>query len=740
MQTSNISETLLNPLVALDTLSHLTLGNAEPDVDLMNELLGKCPNLQYLNIQHISLNTLPNFSSCPKLRNLMVSAPIENAGQSLKELPELTTFQAYNWKLNDYGFLTNLGENLASLQITGRVEKWFNLPNLSRWKQLNTIRLENCGDTELQINNEEILALHSISLVNCRFNYLPEILNNCPKLRSVHLNQMPKIDFAAFWKNLPNLHYLTIQSTTVDGVNNLPNKLVDWFSLNLVQNDLTFDNLDFVDKMPNLSSLNLSGNTLLNPLSFLRKKALPIKTWPIMPDNFKFKDIKVFNGVTAAVAKSKLSEADKAFFVNYLMTRTKLDTNKRWDWATILKASNISYPRFRKKLQTLIDEKIAAHETTDDWSNAVLYVTGKTKMKVTELKNKIAELGMKYAKDYSADVTHIVIGMSSPDYELLADKTFIPITETQLQQRFAETQPQFLKETAAEEGGEEMMENLGKLLTSSDVANVKIGIEMIKSGGMPPGLFEELLIVQKTTADAKIRKVVQQLLEVEAPLEWKPFVRDRLSFKMVHSNKPESDIRRQIAAVAKRIKPTMAAKFSMLLFQHTGRGLRYALTARLAKGLKEEAYQFLLKDDHFDFSKGLGMTPLANRVDDYYSMPTSSVSLPVPVLKMATIHSLNLHNCRYNEVNPNIVAFKDLKHLDYSDNDLTRLPDYLKELTNLETIDLRNHMFRTFPPVLLEMPNLKKIDLRISRTDYRYGVMEIPTEYKRRNPDCAVFV
>jgi Leucine-rich repeat (LRR) protein len=740
MQTSNISETLLNPPLALDSLNYLTFGNAEPDVELMNELLAKCPNIKFLNIQHVSLNALPNIGLCPNLTSLSVSAPIEKVSFSLQGLTKLQSFQAINWQMEDFSFLAGQLQNLTNLQIYATSKRWSNLPNLSQWKHLNNLRLENCQDVELLTNQEELPVLHSVNLTNCRYVQLPKFLTNCPELRSVYLLKMPKVDLAEFWENLPNLHYLTLGGMPVEGIIDLPNKSVDWFSLNLFENDLTFENLDFVDNMPNLSSLNLDGNQLLNPLSFLRKKALPLKTWPIMPDNFKFKDIKVFNAISAAIAKSKLSETDKEFFINYLMTRTKLDTNKRWDWGTILKASNISHLHFRKKLQTLIDEKIAAHETVEDWSNAVIYVTGKTKMKVTELKNKIAELGMQYTKDYSDKVTHIVIGMSSPDYELLADKTFIPITETQLQQRFSDTQPQYLKETAAEEGGEEMMKNLGNLLTSSDVANVKIGIEMVKSGGMPPGLFDQLLIVQKTTADAKIRKVVQQLLEVEAPLEWKPFVRDRLSFKMVHSNKPESDIRRQIAAVAKRIKPTMAAKFSMLLFQHTGRGLRYALTARLAKGIKEEAYQLLLKDNHFDFSKGLGMTPLANRVDDYYALPTSSVSLPVPVLKMATIHSLNLHNCRYNAVNSDIVAFKDLKHLDYSDNDLTGLPDYLKELTHLETLDLRNHMFRTFPPVLLEMPGLKKIDLRVSRTDYRYGVMEIPAEFKRRNPDCAVFV
>lgn len=740
MNVSNISETLSNLTINLDELTYLTLGNAEPDIDLMNELLAKCPNLKYLNIHSNLLKTLPNLGLCSKVRNLVISAPIEKVGLALQDLQELNSLQMNNCLLTDFGFLQFSGEKITNLQIAHTGKRWSNLPDIGRWKFLHTLRLDGCDDLNLLGNQQELLELDTVTFSDCRYKNLVGELANCKKLRSVNISNCPSINLAEIWEKLPHSQYMTIRNTPIQGIEKLPDSEVDWFSLNLLQNNLTFENLDFIDRMPKLSMLDLSGNELLSAMPFLRKKSLPLSKMPIMPSDFKFKDPKVFSSVTAAIAKSKLSKDDQDFFINYLMTRTKLDINKRWNWATILKATNISYLKFRKKLQTLIEEKIATESNENDWSNAVIYVTGKSKMKVTELKSKVEELGMKYAKNYSDEVTHIIIGMSSPDYELLADKEFLPITETQLQQRYAETQPQFLKETAAEEGGEEMMENLGKLLTSSDVANVKIGIEMIKSGGMPPNLFEELLIVQKTTADAKIRKVVQQLLEVEAPLEWKPFVRDRLSFKMVHSKKPESDIRRQVAAVAKRIKPTMAAKFSMLLYQHTGRGLRYALTARLAKGLKEEAYQFLLKDNHFDFSKGLGMTPLANKVQDYYSLPSSSVSLPTLALKMGTIHSLNLHNCGYYTMNADIVEFKDLKHLDFSDNELTQIPDYFAELTNLETVDFRNHLLRDFPPVLTKMTNLKKIDLRISRTDYRYGTMEIPAAFKEANPDCAVFV
>lgn len=739
MHITNITEALENTEVDFSTVNYLTFYNTGSDVELYNKLFSKCPLVKNISINHSDLTSLPDFRVCPHLNHLMINAPIAKVGAGLQNLKELTSFQTRNWRVEDYGFLSFLGSDLTNIQILEPKNRWKNLPDIGIWPQLHYMRVDKCDDEQLCGNPSELKRLSTIALFDCRFKNLSNTLGNCPSLRSVTILKSPVLNFIDFWEKLPTLQSLFIDSTALTGLDNLPKTTVEWFNLTLRNNNHTFENLDFIDQMPKLSALDLSGNKFLSSLFFLRNRALPLRNWPIMSADFKFKDLKVFSAVGTSIAKSKLSEEDKVFFITYLKTKTKLSVNKRWDWQTILKATNISHLGFRKKVQALIDEKIADKSAKIDWTKGVVYVTGKPKMKKTELKKQVEELGMTYATKYSEKVTHIVIGMGSADYDLLADKEFIPITDAQLQQQYAETQPQFLKETAAEEGGTEMMENLGKLLTSSDVANVKIAIEMIKTGGTPPGLFEELLIVQKTTADAKIRKVVQNLLEIEAPLEWKPFVRDRLSFKMVHTNKPESDIRRQLVAVAKRITPKMAAEFSLMLFRHTGRGLRYALTSRAA-ATKKAAYSYLLKDHHFDFSRGLGMQRQADRGNNYYAIPVSSVALPVLVLQMDTIHSLNLHNCAYLSLDAKITEFKDLKHLDVSDNELTSLPAYFSELTNLETVDLRNHMFREFPAVLTQMTHLKKIDLRISRTDYRYGTMEIPEEFKAANPDCWVLV
>ncbi|MGB1217096.1 MAG: hypothetical protein ACPG5P_04425 [Saprospiraceae bacterium] len=77
------------------------------------------------------------------------------------------------------------------------------------------------------------------------------------------------------------------------------------------------------------------------------------------------KDALLLERVRVAVDKSKLSQEDKSFFFNYLLTKKKFSLSKRWNWTTILKATNISQVTFRGALQTLIDEKVAEEKVLE---------------------------------------------------------------------------------------------------------------------------------------------------------------------------------------------------------------------------------------------------------------------------------------------------------------------------------------------------------------------------------------
>ncbi len=698
--------------------------------------------LGQLEISSRSLKKIDNsFSNLTELYTLKVKAPIEEVDCDFSQVTGLSEVRLDGWNLEDYGFMNTI-QKMYFLEISRSKKKWKNLPDIKQWKNINRLWISDCLDTTLTDSEIEGQSLIQLYIRNSNINFEPKFFKNCQRLSDVQLENIPPVNFAECIRYLQSsTGHIFLGEIELKDIDNIPEGIeADWSYLTLSKNNIEHNDLNFLDHLPKLKSFRTWNNPIYSTHVFLKNRTVPIEKMPETLEGFKYKNVKQFCSLCSSIEKSGLPQEDKEFFVNYLMGRTKLDVNKTWNWETILKATNITLLAFRKKLMALIDEKVEAVKLENPLSeNSVLYISGKPNMKITELKKQVKELGLQLETKYSDQVTHVIIGTKSPDYHFFADKKFTPITDVDLQKQFADSQPQFLKETLEKQEGAapEMLENLERLLQSSDIINVKVGLEMIKNGGMPPQIFDSLLLVQKTTSDPKIRKAAKDMLEIHADAEWKPLVRDRLSFKMVNDpNKSEIDIRRQFKAIAKKLTPTLAGKFSMLMFQKIGKGLRYSLTAGLKKEIKMEAYQLLLTDHHFDFSKGLGFSERPKDPNSYdeYNLPEMSVALPVLVLELGEIHSLDLTNCRYNNLSQKITKFKDLKHLNLSINEMSSLPDHLGTLQDLVTIDLRENKFRFFPEVLGKFPKLKKIDFRGNKD------IVVPDWFLKTNHDCEVLI
>ncbi|MFK7774101.1 MAG: BRCT domain-containing protein [Saprospiraceae bacterium] len=700
------------------------------------------PKLGQLEISSRSLKKIgSSFSNLTELYTLKIKAPIEEVNCDFSQVTGLSEVRLDGWNLEDYDFMNTI-QKMYFLEISRSKKKWKNLPDIKQWKNINRLWISDCLDTTLTDSEIEGQSLIQLYIRNSNIKFEPKFFKNCQRLSDVQLENIPPVNFAECvrYLNKSTGHFFCGETELID-FNNIPEGIeADWSYLTLSKNNIEHHDLDFLDHLPKLKLLRTWNNPIYSAHVFLKKRTVPIEKMPETIEGFKYKNVKQFCSLCSSIEKSDLPQEDKEFFVNYLMGRTKLDVNKTWNWETILKATNITLLAFRKKLMALIDEKVEAVKSENPLNqNSIIYISGKPNMKITELKKQVKELGLQLESKYSDKVTHVVIGTKSPDYHFFADKKFTPITDVDLQKQFADSQPQFLKETLEKQEGAapEMLENLERLLQSSDIINVKVGLEMMKNGGMPPQIFDTLLLVQKTTVDAKIRNAAKDMLEIHADAEWKPLVRDRLSFKMVNNpHKSEVDIRRQFKAIAKKLNPTIAGKFSMMMFQKIGKGLRYSLTAGLKKELKVEAYQLLLTDHHFDFSKGLGFSERPKDPNSYdeYNLPEMSVALPVLALELGEIHSLDLTNCRYNALSQKITKFKDLKHLNLSINEMSSLPDYFDALQNIVTIGLRENKFSVFPEVFGKLPNLKKVDFRNNRN------VVVPDWFLKANPDCEVLV
>lgn len=72
---------------------------------------------------------------------------------------------------------------------------------------------------------------------------------------------------------------------------------------------------------------------------------------------------------------------------------------------------------------------------------------------------------------------------------------------------------------------------------------------------------------------------------------------------------------------------------------------------------------------------------------------------------------IHIHTETLKEIPPSIGGLKYVKHLCLHSNQLSSLPDEVKNLKNLKSIRLYNNSFKKIPPVLFEMPWLESIDL-----------------------------
>lgn len=703
---------------------------------------GPQSTLMHLSIAGQGLKHLgEDLKNLKSITSITLNVPLETANVTFDPEVHLSSLRIQYRMPDDASFLKTLPA-VSLLHITGSGSVWSGLPDIHQWKSLKDLTLRGCEDMELSQEKITGKELTRISLQNCQLHFRPEMFQQSGELKSVSLSSTPAVNILACLKCIPqveawNFHDINLENfeQLSDEITSVANSLY----LSDIKNSLT--NFDFLDAFPNLKYLRIQGKHPIPYAAFLRNKPVPLDQIKIFLPDFKYKNAKQFCSLASAICKSGLPREDQEYLVNLIAKQTALQIPKSWDLSFLLKATNISYASFKKKLWSVLEEKSEQALVTKPLNkDTVLYLSGKSKLKVKEINTFCEALGIQLVKKYNDQVTHVLIGVKSPDYDLLKDKKITLVTATALAQTYKLSQPQFLKDQEVTEDGSvpAALENLDQLLSTDDTPTLMMALEMIKQGGLPKNSIGTLMVKHKTTKDAKVRKVSKSLLELYADADWRPLLADRGSFKNIYNpGKREIDTRRQLKDLAKRTSPTLAGNFSCLLFEKTGKGLRYALTAGLKKDLKKKAYGLLLKDQSFDFSKGLGYSERGNKknmYEDYYVMPESSVALPILALELDTIHSLNLTNCRYNSLSDKIVKFKDLKELVLAINELKHLPEVLTELTELETIDLRDNLFTRFPAVLEKLPKLKKIDLRKNE-----GVV-VPDSFVRSHPNCTVLL
>jgi Leucine-rich repeat (LRR) protein len=359
------------------------------------------------------------------------------------------------------------------------------------------------------------------------------------------------------------------------------------------------------------------------------------------------------------------------------------------------------------------------------------------------IKSKLKMLGVQVKTAFEPGITHIIIGKNPPEgWRLIAEHGLPFLTEADLYPLIknigAEAQFLIQEELAGES---QMAESLKSLLTSPDTNTVQVAMQMLKTGGLPMQLAEELLMVAKTNDDTKVRAEAKKLLKTQGPPEWSALLDDKQVFANILTLK-QKETRAKLEKTAQNAGVDDAAFLSVLLLKYFRRGAAYALSLK-RHPRRLEALELLTSEDGLlDFHTGVGYHTWAPEEHTWASQKINTgIAFPSDHPNPLSIKKLNLHNCKISAISSEISVFANLEELDATHNVITGLHPSMAKLTKLRKLNLMGNKITEFPPVLFKMPWLREVDFRVPPSYYNgRPALVVPPEFTAACPECVVLV
>jgi len=535
----------------------------------------------------------------------------------------------------------------------------------------------------------------------------------------------------------------------------------DWSSLDKLRElringkGKVFDDLSFIHSLPKLKSLFMGDHYIESPNQLLSKKQLPILSRPKFTNyegyEDRINDYKIFLlplesvlSIGAALGKSKINQTDKERYFRLITRVKRLKDLPAFPLDDLLTLMNVSHIDLRTILQQQIQEISSKEKNVKSLgSDSQLYIAGTPGRKKTEIKEKLKILKIPLATKFSDQITHVMIGKNPREYEDLLGGQFKIISESDLYERFKSEAPGFI-EAAVDAGKLDVSNNLVPLLESEESANIMIGLEMLKNGGVPDELIDTVLVIYKSCPDAKVRGVAKKLLDQHAPKEYLPIIADAQRFTGLTGKVKAQEINKKLEKLARTTSRAAAAKLSLLFHKRYKKGLRYVLY-HFHEPCSERtaALKALMEDTHFNYRAGLGFKDWRGKDPEsviFYSMKTTA-KFPADIVDhVPLIETADFHNCKFTSLPTSFGDLKDLKKIDLSFNFLGSIPKSVQNMKQLTHLNLQMNNFKTFPSTLKAMPQLRVLDLRRNRLKNDPHPLEILEDIKAALPNCQILV
>lgn len=349
---------------------------------------------------------------------------------------------------------------------------------------------------------------------------------------------------------------------------------------------------------------------------------------------------------------------------------------------------------------------------------ASVVVLGKLLMDRAVLSERLARRGMALARNVSPETVAVIVGeQPKGKADGLVGGAVMLALEEHLRDALDAVDPGHLaadnpRPKAATKGkrGEaasaapsprgESAAKLGELLMSKDAATVQVALEMMKRGGVPAGVLEELfLAMQNTELEKKARDGAKKLFLQYAPTHVQDAVKKIFARTSIYLS-GETKVRSRIKSLARQAKGDIDPVKLALLLLPSRRGFSYLFeAAKKDETLASRALEALRSGASLDLS--------SSELDE----------LPAALTTLKGLTTLDLNGCHLSEISSTLLSMTDLVTLDLTRNRLETLPDAMDQLTNLRSLAVGSNFLREFPVALFRLTTLTSLDVSTERYD-----------------------
>ncbi|MCI5058357.1 MAG: hypothetical protein MRY83_19755 [Flavobacteriales bacterium] len=321
-------------------------------------------------------------------------------------------------------------------------------------------------------------------------------------------------------------------------------------------------------------------------------------------------------------------------------------------------------------------------------SETELVIVGKPTFKLTDIKNRLKNAGVKMSNRVSASTTHVMLATNPKTTKNLEHHEVTFISEQDLMAFLDKTEKPWIVE--AEKQNDLDIERINDLILSLDESNIKIALEMLSSGGVPKSFFEIVFIAYKCASEKSTIAKAKELLWNRIPIDDRGYLKGKSRLFSPRMDDKELDKRIDQET---RYSSFDGVKIARFFHEKYGLGITY-LFKHLNKNDQEILLKQYLKGDSFDFS-GTNISKLPEICFDH----------------VKTIKHINVSNCRFENIPISILKFKHLVSLNMEHNYIKAIPKRFLKIPSLKSLNISNNIFWDFPKEIDQMVQLEKLIL-----------------------------